>query len=84
MTVRKTTLLNGAPKRPTTPTPHPHMWHVAAGSNEIHKPSVAKKLVPVLINPGCRSRNEDSLAGSVTPAKAVDFSAPGAVRSRRA
>lgn len=103
MAVRKTTLLNGAEKRSTPPTPHPSMTHqtVIAGQkitvrgasptqvahmlrgDEVHKPSRGKALAPVEINPGTRSRRNDFLAGTATPAAIVDRAAPGAVRSRR-
>lgn len=82
MAVRKTTLLNGAEKRPTLPTPHPHMRGVPGGA-EVTTPSRGKALAPVEINPGTRSRRNDSLAGAVTPAGIVDRAAPGAVKSRR-
>lgn len=82
MAVRKTTLLNGAEKRPTPPTPHPHMRGVPGGA-EVTTPTRGKALAPVEINPGCRDRNADSRAGTVTPAPIVDRAAPGAVKSRR-
>ncbi|WP_369720066.1 hypothetical protein AB8Z38_22975 [Bradyrhizobium sp. LLZ17] len=34
MSVRKTTLLHGAPKRPTAPAPHPGMKHAAVIGGE--------------------------------------------------
>lgn len=76
MAVRKTTLLDGAPKHPTAPTPHPHMRRVAGGSG-VATPSRGKALAPVEINPG--TRRNDSFAGTVM----VDCAAPGAVKSRR-
>lgn len=83
MAVRKTTLLTGAPKMPAPPTAHPHMRYVPAGN--VATPTRGKELLsrPVEINPGCRDRNADSPAGSVTPAPIVDRAAPGAARSRR-
>ena len=104
MPIRKSTLLNGAAKRPTPPTPHPDMHHtsIVGGEkaivrgvtsttfahmlldyqNPIHQPSTGKRLSPVTVNPGCRDRNADSAAGSVSPAAVRDTPAPGAVRSR--
>lgn len=82
MAVRKTTLLNGADKRPTPPTAHPHMRGVPGGA-EVNTPTRGKALVLVEINPGTRSRRNDSLAGTATPAAIVDRAAPGAVKSRR-
>lgn len=81
MAIRKSTLLDGAPKAPTPPTAHPHMRHVPGGNVAI--PSRGKALAPASINPGCRDRNADSAAGTVTPAAIVDRNAPGAVKSRR-
>jgi hypothetical protein len=103
MAVRKTTLLNGAPKRPHTNGPHPGMTHqaVVAGQNvtvrgasptqvgnilrgdQVHLPSRGKALYQVGVNPGTRSRRNDSSAGIVMPAAMVNRAAPGAVRSRR-
>lgn len=50
---------------------------------EVHEPSRGKALAPVELNPGTRSRHNDSLAGTVAPAAIVDRAAPGAVKSRR-
>ena len=113
MPIRKSTLLQGGPKRPTAPAPHSGMVHssvvqdqrinvrgmsrtavghvtgrVFAGalddSTMVHEPTRAKNLAPVEINPGTRSRRNDSAAGTAAPAPIVDRAAPGAVKSRRA
>jgi hypothetical protein len=103
MPIRKSTLLNGAPKRPTPPTPHPEMHHISIiggqksivrgvtstqlahmlRCDQVHAPSIGKRLAPVATNPGCRDRNNDSATGIVAPAAIVERAAPGATKSRR-